>query len=147
VARGTYNNPIWVRRRRNNDSGGALFVILAIALAPFAPIYVFVCKAFFIGVRALFAATNFQNPGNDNLAALAPFLGYATCLGIVIALFVLAERYANGITALYYFGFWSVIIVYAVYRWLFHVGNDPNLIYVAVEWLQQEWANIPSGIR
>jgi hypothetical protein len=145
MALGSSQNPVWVRRRRGNDSGGAILVVLAIALAPFAPIYVFVCKAFFIGVRTLFATTNFNNPGNENLAALAPFLGYAACLGIVIALFVLAERYANGITALYYFGFWSVIIVYGVYRWLFHVGDDPNLIFVAIGWLRQEWENVPSG--
>jgi len=146
MAQGTYNNPIWVRRRRRGDDGTGALLILAVAVAPFVPIYVYVCKGFFVAVGWFIATTHFRNPGNENLAAIAPFLGYAACLVICIFLFLSLERVASGLTALYYFGFWAVVVVYGIYRLFFHVGDDPNLIFVAVDWISAEWASIPSGL-
>jgi len=146
MARGTYDNPIWVRRRRSSGSGGEALFVLAIALAPFAPMYLLICKAFFLGTQRLFAITNFRNPGNENLAAFAPLFGYVLCIGFTFYLFMLLERWASGLTAIYYVTFWGVLVFYGLYRYFFHVGDDQNLAFEAAGWMLAEWNSLPKAI-
>ncbi len=146
MAQGTYDNPFWVRRRRRGDDDTGTLLIIAIAVAPFVPIYVYICKGFFVAVQWSIATTHSRNPGNENLAAIAPFLGYAACLILCTLLFLSLERVASGLTALNYFGFWAVGVAYGIHQLFFHLGDDPNLILVAVGWISAEWSSIPSGL-